>query len=359
MLRVKLKPGVIIREIDGACILKETDGQKRSYFKVSGGQLNLLSRLQNGMDVQEMINQATDGDKASALSFVTRLADLNLLDGVARDHLQKVPPLGMRIIGKLFSLLRIKIFQFDPDRLLAWMHDNLRLGFFYKPSFLVPAFAFSIIMVVLLFSEGFFSFSPSLPEKGIGYFVLFYFFLALGIFVHELAHSMTCKHWGGEIKSLGFLLYYFLPAGFSDISDSYLFNKFRRISVVLAGPLTTLFIGLWLGGIWLITEKGTLLNYMLYYFTLISILAPLFSLNPLLKFDGYFILAEIVGIENLRRNSFNYLKILMKRVFKNTVKPPALTRKERTTYLIYGLVSGVYSVIFLSFSICKLISLSR
>ncbi len=360
MSKIKLKPSIIIKDVGGSYILKDKNGDKNSYFKVSGDYLHLISTLKNGLDMNEILNQEANLDRACVMKFFKALADLNLIDGQDVTGIRKVPNPGVRTKSFLLSLLRIKVFQFNPDHLLTWMYTNLRLSFFYRLSFLVPAFIFSLVMLVLLAAHGFFSFSTHSPEQKIVYFFLFYLFLSLGILIHELAHSMTCKHWGGEVKSLGFLLYYFLPAGFSDVSDSYIFDKFKRISVLLAGPLTTVFIGLWLGGIWLFTEKGSFINTIFYSLALVSFLSPLFSLNPLLKFDGYYLLTEFVGIENLRRRSFNYLKTSIKSVLpyrKKTSTLPRIPRKEKMIYLIYGLISGLYSLFFLFFSIYKLICL--
>lgn len=360
MLKVKLKPGIIIKEVGGSHILKYQNGVKSSYFKVSGDYLNLISELQHGVDIHEILNQEANWNKAYVINFVSALADLNLLDDQEAIGIRKVPNLAGKMKIFLFFVLRIKVFQFDPDRLLTWIYTHLKLSFLYRLSFLVPAFIFSLVMFVLLAAEGFFSFSTDKPEQKIVYYFLYYIFFALGILIHELAHSMTCKHWGGEVKSLGFLLYYFLPAGFSDVSDSYLFDKFKRISVLLAGPLTTIFIGLWLGAIWLVTVKGSFIKNIAYSLALVSIVAPLFSLNPLLRFDGYYLLTEFFGIENLRRRSFNYLKTSIKSVLpyrKKASTLPRIPRKEKIIYLVYGIISGLYSLSFLFFSIYKLICL--
>ncbi len=354
MLRIKLKSGTLISEVEGAYILKYKEEEKSSYFKVSRDYSHLLSRLQLGLDLHEIIGQQSNGEKATVMAFITKLSDFGLLEGRDPVRIQRPQSLSLRIKSALSSLLKIKIFQFDPDRLLTWMYNHLRLDIFYRLSFLIPAFAFSFVMLGVLYLQDFFLISAPLPSQKLAYSIVFYLFLALGMIVHELAHSITCKRWGGEVRSLGFLVYYFMPAGFSDISDSYLFDKFKRISVLLAGPLTTVFIGLWLGGIWLVTETGTFINSLAYYLTLLSILGPLFSLNPLLKFDGYYLLTEIVSVENLRGRSFGYLKDLLKYLLLHQDMVSLPPKKEKVIYIVYGTISGFYSIAFLSFALYRL-----
>lgn len=355
MLRIKLKPDILIKEVEGVYILKNKGAKKNSYVKVSPDYLPLILRIQAGIDVEELFNQ--DKDKGALIQFINALAQLNLLEG-QRPPFQRVSPFLIRLKTFLFSLLAIKLFQFDPDRFISWLYLKFKLRFFYRLYFLIPAFAFSIIMLAILFCNNFFSFSYSLPPQRAVFSLLFYLFLSLGMFVHELAHGVTCKHWGGEVKRLGFMLYYLVPAAFSDISDSYLFNKFRRISVLIAGPLTSIFIGLWLGGIWLFTERGSFVNLLFYSLAWLSIFAPLFSLNPLLKFDGYYLLTEFLGMENLRGRSYIYLTSLFKKLSSKDTRPSLEFRlQERLIYLLYGGISIIFSVAFLLFIINRLVKM--
>jgi putative peptide zinc metalloprotease protein len=172
------------------------------------------------------------------------------------------------------------------------------------------------------------------------------------IAIHELGHGLMCKRFGGHVHEIGFLLMYFMPCFYCDVSDAWLFERRReRLWVTLAGPYIELFVGALATFVWWATEPGHPVNIIAFQVALISSLgAVLLNLNPLLKQDGYYALIDYLGLPNLRERAFGYLGVLVRRSMSGdhgAGAGPELSGRRRKILLTYGLLAGIYSVGFL------------
>lgn len=177
---------------------------------------------------------------------------------------------------------------------------------------------------------------------------IFWFLLFVVSGVHEFGHGLTCKHYGGEVHRMGLLLIYFSPAFFTDCSDMYLFDQTRK-------RLWTIFAGIWielvmcsLGTlIWFFSPPGSFIGDLGYKLLLLTGVSGIFfNLNPLMKYDGYYALSQYTQIDNLREDSFDYLKAWVKRylLFQKTDLPP-VGRRKRWIFLLYGTGAFLYSTL--------------
>src|SRR5204863_7484215 len=81
--------------------------------------------------------------------------------------------------------------------------------------------------------------------------------------MHELAHGLTCKHFGGEVHDMGFLLIYFQPAFYCNVSDAWLFpQRSRRLWVTFAGAYFEVFLWSLATLIWRLVEQGTWVSFL-------------------------------------------------------------------------------------------------
>jgi putative peptide zinc metalloprotease protein len=178
-----------------------------------------------------------------------------------------------------------------------------------------------------------------------------FWFLMLGLgAVHEFGHGLTCKHFGGDVHQMGFLLIYFTPAFYTDTTDIMLFGRLLHRQWVL-------FAGIWIELVacaiatffWRFTLPGSLANDIAYKMLLLSgIQGVLLNLNPLIKADGYYALAEYLRIDNLREDSFSFLRAwTRKHIFREDLELPLATRRQRRIYLMFGITATVYSVLLL------------
>ncbi len=165
----------------------------------------------------------------------------------------------------------------------------------------------------------------------------------VSIFVHELAHALTCKRYGHEVRRGGLLLYYGLPAFFVDTDDMWLAERHQRVMVSWAGPLATLVMAS-LCAIALFFspangQEGGPLVGVLYALALMSFVNAFFNLNPLLELDGYFMLMDWLEIPSLRARAFDFVFHLLP---IRLLHPQPLTREQRL-FAWFGLLSLIFT----------------
>ena len=177
----------------------------------------------------------------------------------------------------------------------------------------------------------------------IGLFLVVYPLLKL---VHELAHGLAVKRRGGDVHELGIALMVLLPIPYVDASAATLFaDKRDRMLVSAAGILVEIAIAAVAALVW-VNSQGPLHELALLLMVIAGFSTLLFNGNPLLKFDGYYLLADAIEIPNLAQRSQRYLLELGRTVlFGLTPREPApLDRAERWWLIGYGLASTLYRV---------------
>jgi putative peptide zinc metalloprotease protein len=118
----------------------------------------------------------------------------------------------------------------------------------------------------------------------------------IGIFIHELGHLAACHRFGGQHGGIGVGIYWCLPAFYAEVHGAWTLPRRQRAAVDIGGVyLQLLFCGV-LGSLYLLSAAPALLSAMA-----LSLLLMLHTLNPVLKFDGYWLLADLAGIHNLHR----------------------------------------------------------
>jgi len=135
----------------------------------------------------------------------------------------------------------------------------------------------------------------------------------LVISLHELGHAFTLKHYGGTVPEFGAMFICLFPAAYVNTTDQYMLNRRQRSLVVGAGVLcqfTLAAIGFW--G-WVITAESTWLHLVSYLLVIASLFTVAINLNPLTKFDGYYLALAMTGVNNLRSRSFSFYANLFSR----------------------------------------------
>ncbi len=121
--------------------------------------------------------------------------------------------------------------------------------------------------------------------------------------VHEFGHAFTCKRYGGEVHEMGFMFILFTPYLFCNVSDSWLAQRRHRIAVTAAGIIVELFLASVATWLWLVAQPGLFKQMCFNTMALCSVSTILFNANPLMKFDGYYIMTDLLEIPNLRAKS--------------------------------------------------------
>jgi len=279
--------------------------------------------------------------------FIHRLETLGFLEGeISQRELARLQYRKRTFLGKLLFL---KLKGFDPDRILNRILRYTK--FLFTPYFFV--FSLSVIFLAMFIT---------ISNWGdLGYSVRELFRIAtifkiwvalfLVIVLHEFAHGLTCKYFGGEVHEMGFLLLYFQPCFFCNVSDAYLFKeKSKKLWVTFAGAYCQIFVWAVATLLWRITALDTGPNSFLFVVVITSGVTVLFNFNPLIKLDGYYLLSDYLEIPNLRKKAFDFLSYSFKRRFlrDHALKIEASPRNKKI-YIWYGTLSLLYSVLLLSF----------
>jgi putative peptide zinc metalloprotease protein len=164
--------------------------------------------------------------------------------------------------------------------------------------------------------------------------------------IHEFGHGLTCKHFGGDVHQMGFLLIYVTPAFYTDTTDILLFTKgSERQWVIFAGIWIEMVLCGMSALLWHFTPAGSVTNDIAYKMMLLSgIQGALLNLNPLIKADGYYALSQFLDVDNLREDSFEFLRAWARKylLFQDIDLPPT-TRRQRRIFFLFGVSAIVYS----------------
>ena len=111
-------------------------------------------------------------------------------------------------------------------------------------------------------------------------------------FIHECGHAFSCRRFGGEVHEMGIMFLVFVPTPYVDASSAWAFpNKWKRMFVGMGGMIIELFVAALCAFVWLNTNRDMLINHLAYNAMLIaSVTTVVFNANPLLRYDGYYIL---------------------------------------------------------------------
>ncbi len=175
--------------------------------------------------------------------------------------------------------------------------------------------------------------------------------LLLTVVLHELGHGLTCKHFGGGVYKLGFLFMYFNPCMYCDVTEAYFFeDKNKKHWVTIAGGIVDLVTASLATFVWFLTPQDLFIHEVAHRVALFNgVSGILVNFNPLMKYDGYYLLSDELEIPNLRGDSFRFLGNRMRSLFGLPVEEELHTRRERRIFWIYGVLGVLYAIFVLWF----------
>jgi biotin carboxyl carrier protein len=333
------------------------DPVSRRYLRLRPPEYWLVQRMDGTRSVPELETAFRDQFSAELpegmlTAFVERLAGLELLvpdlPGAASESDRQRAILAAeageaRGAGRI---LFIKIKAIDPDRWLGRLAARLRFlfGAWFWPASL---FVIGGALVIVAGNAHHFRFDLAgmLQGSSIALIVVSMFVV---VSLHEIAHGVTCRHLGGHVNEMGFLLLYFQPCLYCDLSDAWLFReKWKRLLVTFAGAYFQLLLGALAVWAWRITAPGTLPGELFRLLALVSLFNVLFNFNPLIKLDGYYLLSDGLGIPNLRTRAFDFIRHRLLGRAWGYAEYPAL--RERRIYWFYGGGAVVYSAALIGY----------
>lgn len=250
------------------------------------------------------------------------------------------------LLGKLANVFAIRFRGIDPENILNRLLPWFGWLFGLPGIILVLTLGLSALTLVLV---NFSTFQAKLPTFENFFQKDNWIWLGLTMAVvkvlHEFGHGLSCKRFGGECHEMGFMMLVFTPCLYCNVSDSWMLpNKWQRVFIGASGMYVELLLASIATFVWWNTEPG-LLNFLALSVVFIcSVSTVVFNGNPLLRFDGYYILMDILEIPNLRQKSSEVLK----RWFQQTClglelqDNPFLPTRRKFWFAMYTVAAVIY-----------------
>lgn len=262
--------------------------------------------------------------------------------------------LGQRMRQQAIGLMYFRVRLFNPDRMLSWLEPILRPLISRTGLVLWSLWVLAAAAAVLPhWDELAAGVDSMIAPSNWGWIMVV--FVALKLF-HETGHGVICKRFGGQVPEFGAMLLVLVPAPYVDASSAWTFeNKWRRIAVGAGGMIFELAVAALAAFAWVATRdaSGSLVHQLAYNAMFAaSVSTVLFNANPLMKFDGYYILSDLLEVPNLMQRSTQMLQFLFQRhVYRvRQADPPTSSLSEALVLVVYGVLALAYRV-FLFFSI--------
>nr|CRH08012.1 Protein of unknown function. membrane protein of unknown function [Candidatus Magnetococcus massalia] len=363
-LREDLKIRKLTSQGEIEYIIKEPESQ--SYYRFNEPQYLMMSLFDGRRDKESLIktfdeeSDEYEYDEESLDDLLNSCREYELLKRSKQEqNAALVEKLKAERKGRFLqakgSLLNVRFHLHDPDELFDRAIVHLR--WIWKPWFVKFSFLliFAAVFMGLTNGSQFLSDFEQVffySEAGQWNFLLIWCVVLGAIAFHEIGHGLTCKNFGGNVDDMGFLLLAFQPCLYCNVNDAWMFeNNRHKIYTALAGVWFELVVSALMVFVWLLVDVNNIVGRVAFILMTVSTASSLFlNLNPLMKFDGYYILSDLVQVPNLRQNSISYWSWTMKRlVFRIKDDAPLQpTRRERRIYLIYGTLVTVYMTLMLT-----------
>jgi putative peptide zinc metalloprotease protein len=333
------------------------DPGNNQFYRLNPVAYECVGLLDGRRTVEEVWQLALTrhGDSAPTqhefIQLISQLYNSNLL---SIDNAPEVDQLlrrgedrrNKKIKQQAMSLMFFKVRLFNPDRILGWIEPVLR-PVINRVGLAIWALAVVAALVAVaphyerLISGIDTAIAPA------NWFWIGIVFVVTKL-IHETGHGVICKRFGGQVPETGVMLLVLFPAPYVDASSAWGFeSKWRRIAVGAGGMIFELAVAAVAAFVWLNSQPGDLVHQLAYnaMFTA-SISTVLFNANPLMRFDGYYMLSDWLEMPNLMQRSNNMLKHLcLKYIYRiKDTNPPSTARDEQIIFVVYGILGMAYRV---------------
>ena len=318
------------------------------WQRLNASAYGLVKQLDGRHDLNTA-QQAAELDDAEAMAVIDALNRADMLDwGVSADadamHDRADQGVNRKRLHQVLTPFSIRIPLLDPDRFLD---HYLPLA---RASFSLAGFGVFVLLLGLattLAVDDWDAISGYWSARG---FTRYSLFLIPIVYVcmkiaHELAHGLAAKRWGAEVRDMGIVLLLLIPIPYVDTSAAWAFpQKRRRLVVGAAGIAAELGLAALATIVFVLVEPGVIKDFAYTVMLLGSVSTLVFNGNPLLRFDGYYVLADAIEIPNLSPRATRYWIYLAQRYVcgLTDARSPVSARGERGWFFGYGAASTVY-----------------
>ncbi|HLY43142.1 MAG TPA: biotin/lipoyl-binding protein [Terracidiphilus sp.] len=365
----RLDPDLVIREdvLDGEPTVGILQRETANFFRFTPGQWTLAQLFDGNRSYEEIAELFTAQSgiplqPAEAKAFAENMDESNFWHKTAQEKNLALSEKLMAQRGRRgrskIDFAHISFSAWDPDRYFDWL--NAKIGGYVYSRWCVMA-----VVLLFAFETGIFISKWSvLGPDTIMYFnftrkslmdiAQFWVLVLILGFCHESAHGLTCKHFGGQVHSMGFMLIYLSPAVYVDITEVWVAaSKVQRLAAIIAGIWIEMVLCGMAMVVWVNTRTGQWLHDFSYQLILLTGFAiALINLNPLIKLDGYYFFTELIEIPDLKERSTAFLSgWVQSRILRLPVQVPVVPRRRVPLLVVYAALSGIYSYTLLFFAV--------
>lgn len=320
---MRARPDLVVERIEyqgqRSFVVKDPVGLK--YHRLRPEQYRALQLL----DDQRSLEGLRDALRVEFPALHLQLADVqSLVSDLHKGGLVYTdrPGQGAAMLGKwrierrkkikqtLKSFLYLRLPGWDPETTLIALLPFVRWVF--QPWAVTLTWLFVIAAWITL-GVNFATFSRELPafHQFFGWPNVIYMWITLALckVVHEFGHGLSCKYFGSECHEMGVMLLVFSPCLYCDVTDSWMLrNKWKRIAIGAAGMYVEVVLSAMAIFIWAFANDGLVKMLALNVFFVTTITTVIFNANPLMRFDGYYMLSDFLEIPNLRQKADKMLR---------------------------------------------------
>lgn len=336
------------------------DPINNQFFRLRPAAYVFLARLRLDRTIEEVWRECVERDPGGApgqedvIRLLAQLYQANLLHSdMAADSAQLFERYRQRrereARSRFLSIMFARIPLFDPDNFLKRCLPVAKW-------ILSPA---GVLLWVLVVGAGIkvaidhadaigkASQKVLAPDN----LVLLYLGFAIIKTIHEFGHAFMCRRFGGEVHTMGIMFMIFTPIPYVDATSAWAFRRrWQRVLVGAGGMIPEIFVAALMTFVWANTGEGTLHNLAYNMMFVASVSTVIFNANPLMRFDGYYILSDLLGIANLNMRSYLQLGYLVERYAfgRQKAESPAHSRREAWWLAIFGIAATIYRAIVFS-----------
>ncbi len=353
---VSLRPNVVIHKqsFRGRIWYVVEDPFNNRFYRFRPQAYSFIARLSEHKTVEEVWQQCLDDDPENApgqpevIRMLAQLYQASLLQSdlspdAARLFERHRRQKQRELKAKLLSILFIRIPLFDPNRLLD------RLMPVVGP--LMGRGGLAIwLLVVLLGGKTVIDNFAALRDQTEGILapdrlIFLYLSFILVKILHEFGHAFLTKKWGGEVHTAGIMLMVFNPIPYVDATAAWAFReRWKRVLVGSGGMLVELFLAAIAAFVWAATDEGFWNGLAYNVMFVASVSTLLLNINPLMRFDGYYILSDLTDTPNLNQRSNRHALYLAERYILGSklARTPAESKNEGVWLAVFAIAGWFY-----------------
>lgn len=359
--RVALRPHVRVhrQRFRGERWFVLQDPFSNQFFRLRPESWDFVVRLGLDRTVDAVWNEAVERDplgapgQEEALRLLAQLYNANLLHStIAPDTARLFERYRKRRQRETRALLQNIMFAriplLDPDKFLKALVPVAQRVFG-----LVGALVWAVVVgVALKVAVDNVEDLQSQTQGVLGYGNLPWLYAGLVVvkLIHEFGHAFACRRYGGEVHTMGVMFLLFTPVPYVDVTSSWAFrNRWHRALVGSAGMVAELFTAALATFVWAATGPGVVHSVAFNIMFVASVSTVLFNGNPLLRFDGYYILSDLLDIPNLHQRASQLMQHLVEHYVYGAKgsRSPARSRREAGWLATFAVTSHIYRFVVL------------